>query len=74
MALSSPGHDITELVDKDMPGLRKACKDLRRAELTAAKEHDRVRAAAKDAAYAQAPQPPPPPSTATADGRAAPTS
>jgi hypothetical protein len=50
----TPEYDITELVDKDMPRLRKVCIDLRRAELTAAKEHDRVRAAAQGAARAQA--------------------
>jgi hypothetical protein len=50
----TPGYDIIELVDKDMKQLRKVCIGLRRAELTAAKEHDRVKAAAKDAANAQA--------------------
>jgi hypothetical protein len=50
----TPEYDITELVDKDMPGLRKVCKDLQRAEFVAAKEHDGVRAAARDVASAQA--------------------
>jgi predicted nucleic acid-binding Zn-ribbon protein len=51
---ATPGYDINELIDKDMTELRKTLKDLRRAELIAAKEHDRVRAAARDVASAQA--------------------
>jgi len=43
----TPGYDITELVFTDMPQLRALCTDLRRAELTAAKEADRVKAAAR---------------------------
>jgi hypothetical protein len=42
-----PGHDINQLME-DMAKLRKLqLKDLRRAELIAAKEHERVRAAAR---------------------------
>jgi hypothetical protein len=37
-----------------MAKLRKVLKDLRRAELIAAKEHDRVRAAARDGTTVQA--------------------
>jgi hypothetical protein len=51
---ATPGYDINELIDKDMAELRKVLKDLRRAELIAVKEHDRVRAAARDVASAQA--------------------
>jgi hypothetical protein len=51
---ATPGYDINELVDKDRMGLRKVLKGLRRAELIAAREHDRVRAAARDIASAQA--------------------
>ena len=43
----TPGYDITELVFNDMVQLRVLCTDLRRAELTAAKEADRVKAAAR---------------------------
>ena len=41
----TPGYDINKLME-DMVQLRKILKDHRRAELIAAKEHDRVRAAA----------------------------
>jgi hypothetical protein len=44
--LLTPGYDINKLME-DMVELRKVLKDLRRAELIAAKEHDRVRAAAR---------------------------
>jgi hypothetical protein len=44
----TPGYDITKLIE-DMVKLRSVLKDLRRAELVAAKEHDRIRAAARDA-------------------------
>jgi hypothetical protein len=47
-------YDITELVFNDMPRLRALCTDLRRAELTAAKEADRVKAAARASPEAQA--------------------
>jgi hypothetical protein len=50
----TPGYDITELTDTDMVQLRIVCMDLRTAELAAAKEHDRVKAAAKAAADAPA--------------------
>jgi hypothetical protein len=43
----TPGYDITELVFNDMVQLRVVLTDLRRAELTAAKEADRVKAAAR---------------------------
>jgi hypothetical protein len=39
----TPGHDINRLME-DTTKLRKLLKDLRRAELIAAMEHDRVRA------------------------------
>jgi hypothetical protein len=45
--LPTPDYDVTELVSNDMPQLRALCIDLRRAELTAAKEADRVKAAAR---------------------------
>jgi hypothetical protein len=51
---ATPGYDINEIIDKYMAELRNMLKDLRRAELIAAKEHDRVRAAARDVASAQA--------------------
>jgi hypothetical protein len=69
---ATPGYDINELIDKDMAELRNVLKGLRRAELVAAKEHDRVRAAARDVASAQAQSTPR--WTPKADGRAAPTS
>ena len=43
----TPGYDITELVFNHMVQLRVLLIDLRRAELTAAKEADRVKAAAR---------------------------
>jgi hypothetical protein len=49
----TPGYDITKLLE-DMDKLRKVLKDLRRAELIAAIEHDRVRAAARDGTNVQA--------------------
>jgi hypothetical protein len=66
----TPDYDITELVFNDMPRLRALCTDLRRAELTAAKEADRVKAAAQE------PHRKPQrntPRTVVTDGRAAPT-
>jgi hypothetical protein len=65
----TPGYDVIELVDKDMKQLRKVCIGPRRAELTAAKEHARARAAAKDAAHAQ-----PTPHSGSRRASAAPTS
>jgi hypothetical protein len=53
----TPGYDITELMD-DMTRLRVVCTDLRRAELTAAKEADRVKAAARVTPEASAQQAP----------------
>jgi hypothetical protein len=45
----TPGHDIMRLLE-EMVKLRKVLKDLRRAELVAAKEHDRIREAARKGA------------------------
>jgi hypothetical protein len=45
----TPGYGIMRLLE-EMVKLRKVIKDLRRAELVAAKEHDRIRAAAREGA------------------------
>jgi hypothetical protein len=45
----TPGHDIMRPLE-EMVKLRKELKDLRRAELVAAKEHDRIREAAREGA------------------------
>ena len=45
----TPGYDIMRLLE-EMVKLRKVLKDLRRAELVAAKEHDMIRAAAREGA------------------------
>jgi hypothetical protein len=50
----TPGYDIMRLLE-EMVKLRKVLKDLRRAELVAAKEHDRIRAAARKGTSAQSP-------------------
>ena len=42
----TPGYCITKLME-DMEQMREVLKDLRRAELIAAKDHDKVRAAAR---------------------------
>lgn len=70
--LPTPGYDVTELVGTDMVciQLRVLCIDLRMAELAAAKEHDKVKAAAR--ASPEAPAQTNSPRTVVADGRAAP--
>jgi hypothetical protein len=55
--LPTPGYDINQLME-DMAKLRKLLKALRRAELIAAREHDRVRAAGGGGALVKAPDAP----------------
>ena len=50
----TPGHDFLELVYTNMVQLRVVLTGLRRAELAAAKEADKVRAAAREASEAPA--------------------
>jgi hypothetical protein len=69
--LPTPKYDINRPLE-DMAKLRKVLKDLRRAELIAAKEHDRIRAAAKGGVHDQAPTTSTP-RAPTSEGRAEPT-